>query len=63
MSFVGPSEQPEAFRKWNTRKYVPPVPELKGSFPIVLYLPTKDDADALIEAVRDVKPNMKMRHL
>jgi hypothetical protein len=40
-----------------------PVPELKGTFPIVLYFGSKEDADEFEQAVRFEKPNMKVKQL
>jgi len=38
-------------------------PEIEGTFPVVLYLGSEEDREELIQAVMEVKPNMKSRKL
>lgn len=63
ISYVGPIEHEMTVALWNTRKHIPPVPELAGTHPVVLYLATKEEADELMAEVKSAKPNMEVRHL
>jgi hypothetical protein len=40
-----------------------PVPELKGTYPVVLYFENKEDALEFEAVIRTVKPNLKPRQL
>lgn len=40
-------------------KYSPPVPELEGTFPLVLYFRDMKDQDDFIDIVKQAKPGMK----
>lgn len=40
-----------------------PVPELAGTFPIVLYFPTREDADGFLQIAKVALPNMEARDL
>ncbi|MCK4883555.1 MAG: hypothetical protein KAS30_01665 [Candidatus Diapherotrites archaeon] len=53
------SKQPEA-DKINIKE---PVPELKGTFPVVLYFGTEKDCDEFKNIVQDLKPNLVARKL
>lgn len=39
------------------------VPILKGTFPVVLYLGSEDDREELIQAIKEIYPNMRSRKL
>jgi hypothetical protein len=41
----------------------PPVPELEGALPVVLYFPTDKDRQEFVELVKLAKPNMELRSL
>ena len=38
-------------------------PELEGTFPVVMYLGSEEDREELIQAVMEVKPNMRSRKI
>lgn len=40
-----------AVRAWNTRTIEPPLPELAGKVPLVLYFETKADADSFATVI------------
>jgi hypothetical protein len=45
------------------RKHLCPVPELAACVPCILYFPNHAEADAFMELVKQVKPNMEERKL
>lgn len=63
INFIGPDERDAALAKWNTRKHIPPVPEMAGTVPIVLYMANQQDADEVIAVIKEVKPNMEARKI
>lgn len=42
---------------------LPNVPELAGSFPLVLYFPTKEESDDFVDLIKQAKPHMITRQL
>lgn len=40
-----------------------PVPELNGSFPLVLYFPTKEDKDSFIKVAQQAMPGLVAKDL
>lgn len=40
-----------------------PVPELRGTIPVILYFRTQAEADEFLEAARQEKPNLVTRQL
>lgn len=42
---------------------MPPVPELAGKYPVVLYFETQAECDELIEMVKQAKPHLAERKL
>lgn len=49
--------------KFLRAKWEEPVPELKGTFPVVLYFPTDADRAEFVELVKQAKPNLVTRNL
>lgn len=43
-----------AVATWNRRQPAPPIKELQGAIPVVLYFPTREDADEFISVARSV---------
>lgn len=44
-------------------KVMPTLPELAGTYPLVLYFANEAEANAFAELIREAKPDMVSRHL
>jgi hypothetical protein len=45
------------------RRHLVPLPELADCVPCILYFPNHAEADAFMELVKQVKPNMEERQI